>query len=110
MSNSSQENADESAIECRRRDERIALPVELEVVTDDGAVPVVVRDISLTDSVPTGIAILHQTEFPDDQEIRCRTIATVKALPTEFMFSVRWTRSFGSEGHLSGGTIGEANG
>jgi hypothetical protein len=92
---------------CRRAQERVPLPVELEIELPHGAVRAIVRDVSYRhgdDDLPCGVCILHHAPLPDTT-LRCRTLEATPGMPSEFQLAVRWTRCFEHEAWLSGGEI-----
>jgi hypothetical protein len=97
----------DAAHACRRREERIPLPVEIVIVRHGRNTPAIVRDISYHEDDglrPHGLCILHHEPFTDAQ-LHCRTAHPVRGMPSEFQFAVRWTRCFENEAWLTGGEI-----
>ena len=93
---------------CRRRADRKALPIEIEIETESGTMPAIVRDVSFAtndESTAVGIAVLHHSRLRSDERIECRVPAATQHLPQTFQLELKWSRRFGPEGYLSGGLI-----
>lgn len=109
MPDSHSSKSTQQQTDCRRRSERKALPIEMEIETESGTTPAIVRDVSFDTSpepIAVGIAFLHQGELKSGQRVDCRVLGSTEYLPREFQFEVKWSRRFGTEGFLSGGVIG----
>ena len=93
---------------CRRQAQRIPIPVEVELTTEDGRTTAVVRDATLGDNQEAGfigVGILHRNLLPLDEPLACETRTTSYLLPKHSNIILMWTRHFGSDGYLSGGRM-----
>lgn len=93
---------------CRRRAPRIPLPIEVELTTDDRTVKAIIRDASLDEGLAEGslgIGLLHRDALPVHQPIPCRTLTYTRLLSEESTVTLVWSRSFGTDGYLSGGRM-----
>lgn len=93
---------------CRRRAERMPLPVEVMFTRNGLTVMAVIRDRSCDRELPggsLGIGILHNESLPLDVGLTCQTVTPTKLLPSRSVVTLIWTRHFGMEGFLSGGRM-----
>lgn len=95
-------------VTCRRRAVRIPLPLELQLATEDGAVKAILRDVCLDDPAEDGsmgIGLFHKDALPLQQTMHCLRLSNTRLLFAEFDVTLFWTRSFGDDGHISGGRL-----
>lgn len=95
--------------ECRRRGERILVPLEIELSTRTGPTTGIVRDISVLASTAIGLAVFHDHALPEDQPVLCRLLEPCDIMPDQFYVYLRWSRNMGEDGFLSGGVIQSAD-
>lgn len=108
MGNISQVQDTTIDLACRRRAERIQLPIEVQLMSCGRMVNAVIRDASFEDESPAqsvGICIFHNEELPLDETLNCRVVSVSERIPVESQVRLIWTRVFGNDGYLSGGTM-----
>lgn len=108
MTQQHHETAVQSEQHCRRRADRIPIPIEISLIRGERHVSAVIRDISFdsTDAVyPTGVGILHSESLPLHESIVCLTSPQCRSMPRQAEVELLWTRPLGSTGFLSGGQL-----
>lgn len=101
-------NSDTQEMLCRRRAERVPLPYEVQLTADGRTVRAVIRDASLDEAKEwgsIGISLLHGECLPLRQDLLCRVMSETRILQNQSVVTLMWTRSFGTDGFLSGGRM-----
>lgn len=101
-------NSDTQEVLCRRRAERVPLPYEVQLTAADKTILAVIRDASLDEAKECGsigISLLHDESLPLRQELPCRMMSETRVLHNHSVVTLMWTRSFGTDGFLSGGRM-----
>ena len=90
---------------CRRESIRGSFGGEVHLVVSGRRIKGVIRDVSFSDETDTvGVGILHHDLIPLEEQVPCRIVGT-ESLPAEASLVLKWSRSFGSRGLLSGGQL-----
>jgi hypothetical protein len=87
---------------------RISLPVDIELTFNNLTILAVIRDVSFSnepDSPDIGVGLFHNAPLPLEEILKCRTNSHTDVLPAESTVVLMWTRDFGSDGYLSGGSM-----
>ncbi len=93
---------------CRRRALRFPLPLEVELHHRGQIVRAIIRDASIDDNLQDGmfgVGLLHDDKLPLHEPLHCRTVTDCQLLSADARLTLTWSRSFGTDGFLSGGRI-----
>lgn len=90
---------------CRRESIRGSFGGQIHMVVNGRRIKAIIRDASFSNDPNTiGVGILHHDLIPLERQVPCKIVHT-ESLPDEASLVLKWSRSFGSRGLLSGGQL-----
>lgn len=93
---------------CRRRAPRFPLPLEVELTRAGQPVTAILRDASVDEHLAdgaVGVGLLHNEELPLHEPLPCQPVLPCDLFGDQARLTLAWTRSFGTDGFLSGGQL-----
>ncbi len=101
-------NTEKPVVDCRRKGQRVPLPVEVKIDVAGRTISGIVRDITIDkngNQRALGISLMHFEPLSVRREYVCQLVEAQEQLPEQFTVSVRWCRYFEDEAFISGGVI-----